>query len=155
MTAFTVSTASSATVEADQRAIWDALTDPVLLPKLTPNLRAIDAHGDRWVWHLNRIPVLGKVMSPSFTELMGFDEPRQITFTHDPERDDEKAGVEGSYHLANGRQGTQLNIRLAITVDLPFPGVARPAVHTAMRGVVGAMGHRFSSNLVRHLSRDS
>ena len=43
-------------------------------------------------------------------------------------------------------------IDLAISIDMPFPSLARPAVQTAMKGIVGAMGKRFSSNLVRHLA---
>ncbi len=33
--------------------------------------------------------------------------------------------------------------------------MAKPAVQTAMRAVVTAMGNRFSHNLVRHLDRTS
>jgi hypothetical protein len=157
MTAFTVSTTSTAVVDADRAAIWAALTDPVLLPKLTPYLRRIDAARDggvdRWTWNMTRIPLMGNVVSPSFTEVMTFDGPSMITFTHDPDRKDEKTGVEGSYHLKEVKGGTDVRIDLAITVDLPFPGIARPAVHAAMRGVVAAMGRRFSANLVRHLER--
>jgi carbon monoxide dehydrogenase subunit G len=153
MTVFTVTTASQATVDADRAAVWAALTDPALITRLTPYLHAIDVHGDRWVWHLVRIPVLGAMTSPSFTEVMTYDEPSQITFVHDPERPDEKAGVEGSYHLKDVPDGTHLQIELEITVDLPFPRVARPGIQTAMRAVVAAMGARFSANLVRHLKR--
>jgi len=151
VTSFTVSTSSSATVEADRGRVWSALTDTRLLPHLTPYLRAIDADGDRWTWHLVQLPVLGSVVSPSFTEAMSFEEPSRIDFAHDPARADERAGVEGTYLLAEAARGTHLSIDLAITVELPFPKVARPAVHTAMRAVVTTMGSRFSHNLVRHL----
>ncbi len=151
MTEFTVRNVSSACVAAPREEIWAALTDPHLLPRLTPYLHEIDVDGDRWRWHLSRIPVLGVAVAPSFTEVMGFDEPSSITFQHDPARDDERAAVNGAYRLAEAASGTDLAIDLAISVDLPFPRVARPAVQTAMRGVVGVMGQRFSSNLVRHL----
>ena len=151
MTAFTVRNRSSATVAAKPAEVWSALTDPVLLPRLTPYLREIEADGDRWVWHLNRVPVLGIGIAPSFTELMTFDEPSTITFTHDPDRSGERAGVDGTYRLKPAGAGTDLAIDLSITVELPLPKVARPAVETAMRGVVAAMGSRFSANLLRHL----
>ena len=157
MTTFKVATTSSATVHADRQRVWDALTDPDLLPRLTPYLRCIDARadsrGDRWTWHLVRIPVLGSMVSPSFTEVMTFDEPSRLDFVHDPERVDEKAGVAGSYTLEETHGGTDVSIELAITVDLPFPGLTRPAVQAAMRAVVATMGARFSHNLVRHLHR--
>jgi carbon monoxide dehydrogenase subunit G len=153
MTTFSVSTASSATVEASRKRVWDALTDPDLLPRLTPYLRRIDADGHRWTWHLVRIPVLGSMVSPSFTEVMTFDEPSRIDFVHDPERTDEKARVDGRYDLVEVDEGTHLEIALAISVDLPFPRLAKPAVQTAMRAVVATMGARFSHNLVRHLQR--
>jgi hypothetical protein len=107
--------------------------------------------GDRWRWHLSRIPVLGVAVAPSFTEVMGFEEPSTITFEHDPARDDERAAVNGAYRLAPASSGTELAIDLAISVDLPFPALARPAVQTAMKGVVAVMGQRFSANLMRHL----
>ena len=47
--------------------------------------------------------------------------------------------------------GTHLETSMAITVDLPFPGVLRPAVVTAMKGVIAVMGQRFSHNLLSHL----
>jgi carbon monoxide dehydrogenase subunit G len=152
MTEFTVRNRSSAAVDASREDIWAALTDPDLLPHLTPYLREIEVDGDRWRWHLSRIPVLGVAVAPSFTEVMAFDHPSSITFEHDPDRDDERAGASGRYHLQEASSATDLAIDLAISVDLPFPSVARPAVHTAMRGVVGAMGRRFSTNLVRHLA---
>ena len=156
MTTFSVSTTSSATVEADPKRVWDALTDTDLLPRLTPYLKRIEATTDaegvvRWTWHLISIPVLGSLVSPSFTEVMTFDEPTRIDFVHDPARTDEKAGVEGRYDLAEVADGTHLEIALGISVELPFPGLAKPAVHTAMRAVVATMGARFSHNLVRHL----
>jgi len=79
------------------------------------------------------------------------DEPSLIRFDHDPEQRGERAGVEGEYRLAAEHDGTHLAIDLAITVELPFPHVAGPAVRAAMKGVVAGMGYRFSTNLVRHL----
>jgi carbon monoxide dehydrogenase subunit G len=158
VTTFSVSTASTATVDADRQRVWAALTDPDLVVRLTPYLSRIDAdhdHGQhRWTWHLVRIPLLGSMVSPSFTEVMTFDEPSRIDFVHDPERTDEKAGVDGRYVLKEAGRSTDLSIELTITVELPFPKVARPAVHTAMRAVIATMGVRFSHNLVRHLSAE-
>jgi carbon monoxide dehydrogenase subunit G len=151
MTAFTVHNRSTATVAAERMEIWDALTDPDLLPRLTPYLQEIEVDGDHWRWHLTRVPVLGAVVEPSFTERMSFQEPREIRFRHDPRGRQEQAGVEGAYRLRDEDAGTDLRIDLAITVDLPFPKVAGPAVRTAMGGVVAYMGRRFGHNLVRHL----
>ena len=75
MAEFTVRNQSSATVDADRAEVWRALTDPDLLPRLTPYLERVDADGDTWTWHLTRIPVLGAVVAPTFTETMTFDEP--------------------------------------------------------------------------------
>jgi carbon monoxide dehydrogenase subunit G len=155
VTSFTVSTSSAATLSAGRGHVWDALTDTALLARLTPYVRRIDDQGDRWTWHLVQIPVLGSMVSPSFTEVMTFDKPSGIDFVHDPDRTDEKAGVEGRYTLKETHIGTDVSIELAITVDLPFPSLARPAVHPAMRALVATMGYRFSHNLVRHLERAS
>jgi carbon monoxide dehydrogenase subunit G len=155
VTAFTVSTSSEETVTSAREQVWAALTDTELLARLTPYLRRIEANGDRWTWHLVRIPLLGSMVSPSFTELMTFDKPSRIDFAHDPSRTDEQAGVEGRYVLEEVPGGTHLSIELLITVELPFPKIARPAVQTAMRAVVAAMGARFAHNFVRHLEHSA
>jgi carbon monoxide dehydrogenase subunit G len=152
VTRFSARDRSTEVVQADQGALWKALTDPDLLPRLTPYLHSIDAEGDLWRWNMARIPVLGVSVAPSFTERMTFDEPRRIEFTHDPESGQEKAGVEGTYELEGVEGGTRLAIDIDICVDLPLPGMARGAVERAMRGVIAAMGRRFAANLLRHLS---
>jgi carbon monoxide dehydrogenase subunit G len=149
---FTARDRSTEVVQADRSALWAALTDPALLPVLTPYLHSIEVDGDRWRWNMARIPVLGVSVAPSFTELMTFDEPSRIGFTHDPQAGPEKAGVEGTYLLEEVDGGTRLAIDLEICVDLPLPGMARGAVERAMRGVIAAMGRRFAANLLRHLS---
>lgn len=153
MTTFSVSTSSQERVASTRAEVWAALTDTELIARITPYLRRIDADGDRWTWHLVRIPLLGSMVSPSFTEVMTFTEPSRIDFAHDPTRKDEQAGVEGRYLLVEVDGGTHLSIELTISVDLPFPRLARPAVHTAMRAVVATMGTRFAHNFVRHLER--
>lgn len=59
MRRFTATNGSEAVVSADRTRIWQALTDPEPLPKLTPLLRRIDTDGDVWRWHLARLSVLG------------------------------------------------------------------------------------------------
>jgi carbon monoxide dehydrogenase subunit G len=154
MTRFSARDRSTEVVRADRAAVWAALTDPELLPRLTPYLHSIDVDGDRWRWNMARIPVLGLSVAPSFTEKMTFDEPRRIEFTHDPDSGQEKAGVEGTYDLEEVDNGTRLAIDIDICVDLPLPGLSRSAVQGAMRGVIGVMGRRFATNLLRHLGAD-
>lgn len=153
MASFTTSTRSAATVTAEPAAVWTALTDPDLVARLTPFLAAVREEGEHWVWEMQKVPVLGKSFSFTFTERMAFDEPHRIDFTHDPDAspDREQAGVDGWYRLTPRSAGTHLETSMAITVDLPFPGLARPAVTTAMKGVVALMGQRFSHNLLTHL----
>ena len=57
-----------------------------LLPELTPYLHRIDVDGDRWTWHVAKVPLLGKSIGTTFTEVMTFEEPHRIGFTHDKER---------------------------------------------------------------------
>jgi carbon monoxide dehydrogenase subunit G len=45
---FSATNDSEAVVAADREAIWKALTDPVVLPRLTPLLRNIETNGDLW-----------------------------------------------------------------------------------------------------------
>lgn len=152
MNSFTTSNRSAATITAEVDEVWAVLTDPDLLARLTPFLHTVTEHGEHWVWQLHRIPVLGAHFSFTFRERMDFDEPHRIDFTHDPAPGaDETAGVMGYYALAPHARGTHLETSMTITVDLPFPGLLRPAVTTAMRGVVALMGQRFAHNLLHHL----
>ena len=156
MTTFTTSTRTGATVSAPPGQIWETLTDPAMIARLTPFLSRVTERGDHWVWEMTKVPVLGKSFSFTFTERMTFDEPRRIEFTHDPPAGaGESAGVEGWYALEPRAAGTRLETSMAISVDLPFPGLTRPAVTAAMKGVVTLMGQRFAQNLLRHLDARS
>ena len=156
MTTFTTSTHSSATVTAPPERVWDVITDPDRIAELTPFLSRVTARGGHWVWEMTKVPVLGKSFSFTFTERMTFDEPRRMEFSHDPAAGTgpESAGVEGWYDLSPAGGGTRLETRMEISVDLPFPKIARSGVQTGMKGVVGAMGQRFAQNLLRELGAD-
>ena len=152
MTRFHAHNRSSATLAATPDEVWAVLTDPSLIVRFTPNLRRIDVDGDRWTWHLTRIPVLSAAVEPSFTEVMTYDEPRRIGFRHDETRTEEQAGVDGEYLLRPVPDGTEVTIDLGIWVELPLPGVLRPAVERVMSTVVAGMGLRFGQQIRRHLA---
>lgn len=152
MTRFTATTESEAIVPADRMDIWRALTDPNLLPELTPMLRRIDADGDLWTWHMTRISALGVSISPSFTEQMTFTDGHRIEYTHTPPSGArERAGAEGCYDLSDVDGGTGLKISLTLEVDLPLPRSATPAVRRVMQTTMNRMGDKFSANLLHHL----
>jgi carbon monoxide dehydrogenase subunit G len=149
---FSATTDSVAVVAADREAIWDALTDPALLPRLTPMLRHIEADGDRWRWEMTSIRVLGVKFTPCFTERMTFLRPERMEYTHEPPPGShERAGAEGIYELTEVDGGTRLHIRLTLEVELPLARAARPAVSRVMKTVMMHMGERFADNLLRHL----
>ncbi|MBP2368336.1 hypothetical protein [Pseudonocardia parietis] len=138
------------------------LTDPVLLPRLTPLLNRIDAStegGDTfWRWHLVQLAVLGIGIKPVFTERMTFTEGKRIDFTHTPPAGAaEWTGAEGCYLLSDaepeddGTPATQLEISLTVDVDLPLSRLASPVVTRTMRTTLDRTGDRFAANLLRHL----
>ena len=151
MTRFTASTQSAATLKSSRKDVWSALTDPKLLPRLTPYLQSIDVEDDRWTWNVTKVPVLGKSIGTTFTEVMTFEEPHRIVFTHDSSRTDENSGVEGEYLLEEDGTGCRVSIDIGVHVDLPFPKATRLAVEGTMKGVMAAMGRRFAHNLLKYL----
>lgn len=152
MTRFSATTASRAVVPAGRGDIWAVLTDPDLLPRLTPLLRRIDARGDRWTWHLAGLEVLGVGITPVFTERMRWQPEHRIDYTHEPPPGvSEQAGAEGWYLLSDVADGTRLEISLTLRVDLPLPKLAGPAVRGVMAATMRAMGDRFAANLLEHL----
>jgi carbon monoxide dehydrogenase subunit G len=152
MTCFSATNHSEAVVAADRKDVWAALTDPVLLPRLTPLLRSIDTDGDTWRWHLTRLTVLGIGLSPVFTEQMTFHEPDRIDYAHRPVGRSEIAGADGWYLLSDtDAGGTHLEIELTMHVDLPLPRAAKPAVTGVMRTMMQHTGDRFAANLLDHL----
>lgn len=152
MNSFSATTESTAVVAAERSEVWAVLTDPVLLPKLTPLLRRIDTDGDLWRWHLVRLSVLGVGINPVFTERMVFEQGRRIDYTHEPPAGVvERTGAEGRYLLADAAGGTRLDISLTLHVDLPLSRLATPAVTAVMKATMQRMGDRFSVNLLRHL----
>jgi carbon monoxide dehydrogenase subunit G len=152
MSTFSATTDSEAVVAADREAVWAALTDPVLLPKLTPLLRSIEANGDVWRWEMSRVSVLGVTLSPCFTEQMTFDAPHRIEYTHAPPPGrTERTGADGWYELTEVTGGTRLRISLTLHVELPLARAARPAVTRVMKAVMMRTGERFATNLLKHL----
>jgi len=149
---FTATKTSEATVAHPRDVVWDVLTDPATIARITPMVRAIRADGDLWHWQLVRIPVLGKHVELDFTERMDFDPTSRITFTHAP-AGHERAGTDGRYDLTDVRPegSTHLRMELSVTVDLPFPGIARPAVQASMHGVLTAMGSGFAHGIEKEL----
>jgi len=153
MSRFAATNESEAIVAAERSEIWRVLTDPVLLPELTPILRRIETNGDLWCWQLIDLSVLGVGISTSFTERMRFDEERRIDYSHEPpDGSVERTGADGFYELSDVPGGTHLAVKLTVHVDLPLPKLATPAVTAAMRTTMRRNGDRFSANLLRHLA---
>ncbi|MFC4785827.1 hypothetical protein ACT8ZV_15210 [Nocardioides sp. MAHUQ-72] len=152
MTRFSARTEARAVVEAERADIWAALTDPALVARMTPFVTRISDRGEHWFWEMSKLQVAGVGVAPAFTEQMTFTDMERIEFHHDPPSGEkERAGAYGWYDLGDHDDGTVLATRLEIAVDLPLPRAAAPAVRTAMRGVMGTMGDRFSHNLLDHL----
>jgi carbon monoxide dehydrogenase subunit G len=152
MTVFSASKRSTAVVPHPRPAVWDVLSNAGLVARLTPMVRSIEDKGETWLWKLAPIEVLGKSIGLSFTERMEFTHQERIVYTHAP-KGDERAGVEGTYDLADSGAGTRLSIELGVHVDLPFPKLAKPAVQASMQAVIAAMGVGFARNLERELAR--
>ena len=91
MNTFSANTESDAVVPAARSDIWAALTDPDLLPRLTPFLEHIEADGDLWRWELSKIPILGVAIAPCFTERMTFEPETRIEYRHEPPRGHHRA----------------------------------------------------------------
>ena len=152
MATFRARDRSSAVLRSPRSEVWAALTDADLIAKITPYVTSIAVDGDRWVWRMGTIPVLGISVAPQFTEVMELHPEERIEFSHDPARSEEMTAVEGTYVLADhGDGGTEVSIDLQIACHLPLPGLTRPAVERVMAGVVKHMGTVFSRNLLRHL----
>jgi carbon monoxide dehydrogenase subunit G len=155
---FTTTTESEAVVAAERGDIWAVLTDPELLPRLTPLLTSIETDGDRWRWSMMRLAVLGVGIQPTFTERMRFadgPEESRIDFAHEPPPGTrEFTGAEGWYRLQDAEGGTHLAIRLTLHVELPLSRLASPAVVGLMNVTLQHTGDRFVTNLLRHLDAD-
>ncbi len=152
MTRFSASTEATAVVKATRQEIWDLLVDPDAIAEMTPFVKRITADGDHWRWEMSGLEVLGKNVSPAFTEKMTFTDLERIEFRHDPpEGTTERSAVEGWYDLSDADEGTRLATSLEITLDLPLPKVSSKAVTATMSGVIEKMGDRFSKNLLDRL----
>jgi hypothetical protein len=154
-------------VTASRDDVWRVLTDPDVLPTLTPLLNRIDADSawdaavdgyELWRWHMVRIAVLGVGIKPVFTERMTFVEGKRIEFTHAPPTGvTEWAGAEGYYALSDadpepdGSPATHLEISLTVDVDMPLSRLAAPVVTRTMKATMDATGDRFGANLLRRL----
>jgi len=153
MATFTATKTSEATVAHPRDLVWEVLTDPATVARLTPMVRSITAKGDLWHWQLVKIPVLGQSIELGFTEAMTFDPKSRITFAHSPQgKESERAGTDGRYDLRDeGKGSTHLRIELSVTVDLPFPRLAKPVIQATMQGVLATMGSGFARSIEKEL----
>lgn len=153
MATFTATKISEATVAHPRDLVWDVLTDPGAVARLTPMVRSVTAEGELWHWQLVKIPVLGQSIELGFTEAMTYDPKSRITFAHAPQSEgSERAGTDGHYDLSDaGKGSTHLRIDLKVTVDLPFPRLAKPAIQATMQGVLAAMGSGFARSIEKEL----
>lgn len=156
MATFSRSRRDSAHVPHPPQAVWDLLVDPDVVARLTPLVARIEVRdaGDAsatWVWHLQGVPLAGKVIDLTMTEEMTFDPLRRIGFDHAELSHTLEAGAEGCYELEPEDGGTRLGIDLTVSARLPLPSLARPAVNAAMAQVLRFMGSRFAAHLQHEL----
>ena len=154
MTRFTSSTQSEAVVTASRQQVWDILTDPDAIARLTPFVSSIEEDGDIWRWHMGRIPGLPVSFAPTFTERMSFEPMDRIDYEHAPVGGREPAAVKGWYVLDDHPQGTKLGIYLEICVALPLPKVAAGSVQKVMGEVMRRMGDRFAAQMLKELKAE-
>lgn len=151
MATFSRTRRDTADIGHDVDAVWELLSEPATVARLTPLVARIEADGDTWVWHLQGVPLAGRVVDLTMTEQMTFAPRTRIAFTHEPLTSGIVAGAEGHYGLEPVDDGTRLTIELTVTARLPLPAVARPAVQSAMSQVLRHMGGRFAANMLREL----
>jgi carbon monoxide dehydrogenase subunit G len=146
---------SVADVPVPRAEIWDVVSSPTLLARMTPLVSDITVDGERWCWQLAGISALGVEVAPAFTERMTFVEPERIEFEHDPAEEGERAGARGVYALVeDGPERTRLEIDITIHVLLPLPRVSRRAVERIMRASMQRTGDVFAERLYEHLGID-
>jgi carbon monoxide dehydrogenase subunit G len=156
LTTFSARNHSVAVVPAPRQRIWHLIEDAAVLAELTPLVRTIDVDGATWTWHLRGISALGVSVSPTFTELMTFDEPAAIRFEHRPPNGrNERAGARGTYLLEAIDDGhTRLEIDLTLCVELPLPRLSRRVVEATIAATMQRTGDRFAVNLYERLGLD-
>ncbi len=154
MTRFTGTTNSAGIVTTDRDRVWELLTDPEAVARLTPFVSSIEADGDTWVWHMGDVPGLPVSFAPTFTERMRFTPRERIEYDHAPAAGKEPAAVTGWYALEDREQGTYLEIHLEICVALPLPKVANRIVSGAMSQVMKRMGDRFAKDFTAELGAE-
>lgn len=160
MATFSRSRRDTAEVPHSPQAVWDVLSDPDAVARLTPlvsriDVRDADESRATWVWHLQGVQLPGRVVDLTMTEQMSFEPHRRIGFDHAPLTHHFEAGADGCYALEPVDGHTRLTIDLTISARLPLPGLARRAVGSAMAQVLRHMGSRFAMHLLEELDRRS
>ena len=154
MTRFTGINNSAGIVTTSRDRVWELLTDPQAVARLTPFVDRIEEDGDLWVWHMSTIPGLPVKFAPTFTERMTFTPTERIEYDHAPQGGREPAAVKGWYALEDHEKGTYLEIYLEICIALPLPKAANRMVTGAMSQVMKRMGDRFAERFTAELGAE-
>ena len=154
MTRFTGTTNSAGIVTTSRERVWDLLTDPEAVARLTPFVNRIDVDGDLWIWRMANIPGLPVKFAPTFTERMTFKPQERIEYDHAPQGGREPAAVKGWYALEDHEKGTYLEIYLEICISLPLPKAANRMVTGVMSQVMSRMGDRFAKGFTAELGAE-
>jgi carbon monoxide dehydrogenase subunit G len=154
MTRFTGTNNSAGIVTTSRDRVWELLTDPAAVARLTPFVERIEEDGDLWVWHMSNIPGLPVKFAPTFTERMTLTPMERIEYDHAPQGGKEPAAVKGWYALEDHERGTYLEIYLEICVALPLPKAANRMVTGVMSQVMKRMGDRFADRFTAELGAE-
>lgn len=156
MTTFSSRNQSIARVPVARDEIWDVLSNPATLARLTPLIDDITAAGTKWCWRLAGISALGISIAPSFTERMTMQPPSRIMFAHEPPPGkSERAGANGVYELTElAPDRTKLMIDITLCAELPLPAFSRRAVEKTMAVTMQRTGDAFAARLYDELDID-
>lgn len=154
MTRFTGTTTSAAIVTTTRERVWELLTDPDAVARLTPFVKSIEADDDLWIWRMTNIPGLPVKFAPTFTERMTLTPMERIEYDHAPQGGREPAAVRGWYALEDHEKGTHLEIYLEICISLPLPKATNRMVTGVMSQVMTRMGDRFAKGFTAELGAE-
>jgi carbon monoxide dehydrogenase subunit G len=136
----------STTVGRQQETVWEVVSDIERHGEYMPDVKKFERTEDGWRWVFEPTRRLGFRFQPKFTVAYEEEPPDRLEFRKVP-RDGDSADADGRIELEEVDDGTRIEVRLDLSLDLPVPSMLRGRARSMLDDELDRLGSGLLQNL--------